>query len=470
MRNGDLARARWSMPLFAVALVFVATVAAALTFPPLTGRIVDQADILSPAAKAALEPKLAELEDKSGIQLVVATVSSLEGQEIEPYANELFRAWKLGEAEKNNGVLLLVAPNERRVRIEVGYGLEGTLTDALSKVIITNAITPRFKAGDFSDGVTRGVDDIITVLTTDASEWEARPDLRLDRAARGRTAGLAADRGLLRLLHALRRLAGLPPVRQQRAARPPGQFGRRPIGRPFARGLLRRRELGRRWRRLFRRGRIVGRRRRLGGLVMEMSPEDRDRIAAAIRAVEARTTGEIVCVLAEQSADSGALPILLAALAALASPWLLVAFTVLPVLAILSWQIVVFLALALLLCLPRVRVALIPRRARRAMAFRVATEQFFTRAVSRKHDRSGILIFVSLAEHYARIIADDGIDARVPQSHWQGAVDALIAHAREGRVADGFIAAIEMCGAVLAEHFPRTDGSPNELPDRIYFI
>ena len=81
-------------------------------------------------------------------------------------------------------MLLLVAPNERRVRIEVGYGLEGTLTDALSKVIITNAITPRFKAGDFSGGVTRGVDDIITVLTTDASEWEARPELRLDRAAR----------------------------------------------------------------------------------------------------------------------------------------------------------------------------------------------------------------------------------------------------------------------------------------------
>ena len=151
-------------------------VAAALTFPPLTGRIVDQANILSPAAKAALEPKLADLEDKSGIQLVVATVDSLEGQEIEPYANELFRTWKLGEADKNNGVLLLVAPNERRVRIEVGYGLEGTLTDALSKVIIANAITPRFKAGDFSGGVTRGVDDIITVLTTDASEWEARPD------------------------------------------------------------------------------------------------------------------------------------------------------------------------------------------------------------------------------------------------------------------------------------------------------
>ncbi|MBP7242473.1 hypothetical protein [Amaricoccus sp.] len=74
------------------------------------------------------------------------------------------------------------------------------------------------------------------------------------------------------------------------------------------------------------------------------------------------------------------------------------------------------------------------------------------------------------AERYARIIADDDIDAFVPQSFWQGAVDALVGHVREGRVADGFIAAIETCGAVLAEHFPNADGNPNELPDRIYFI
>ena len=164
----------------AAALLLTLVGALALTFPPLTGRIVDQANIISGDARRAIEPKLADLEAKSGIQLVVATINSLEGQEIEPYANELFRAWKLGEKAKNNGVLLLVAPKERRVRIEVGYGLEGTLTDALAKVIITNAITPRFKTGDFSDGISRGVDDIITVLTTDASEWEKRPALRLD--------------------------------------------------------------------------------------------------------------------------------------------------------------------------------------------------------------------------------------------------------------------------------------------------
>ena len=114
----------------------------------------------------------------------MATVPSLDGEEIEPYANGLFRAWKLGEAKKNNGVLLLIAPNERRVRIEVGYGLEGTLTDAVSSIIISNAIAPRFKAGDFNGGVTRGVDDIITALTTDSAEWKPRPtDMRAEHEA-----------------------------------------------------------------------------------------------------------------------------------------------------------------------------------------------------------------------------------------------------------------------------------------------
>jgi uncharacterized protein len=152
----------------------------AANFPALTGRIVDQANVIPAATRTAIEPKLVNLEAKSGIQLVVATVTSLDGQEIEPYANELFRTWKLGEKTKNNGVLLLVAPHEHKVRIEVGYGLEGTLTDALSKIIIVNAIAPRFKAGDFGGGISRGVNDIITVLTTDSSEWQKPPALRLD--------------------------------------------------------------------------------------------------------------------------------------------------------------------------------------------------------------------------------------------------------------------------------------------------
>lgn len=167
--------------LIALVLACVAGLAsarAATNFPALTGRVVDQAQILSAVERADLEGKLADLENKSGIQLVVATISSLGGEEIEPYANALFRAWKLGEAKKNNGVLFLIAPNEHRVRIEVGYGLEGTLTDATSSLIIANAVAPRFKAGDYDGGVARGVDDIITVLTTDSADWQKKPELR----------------------------------------------------------------------------------------------------------------------------------------------------------------------------------------------------------------------------------------------------------------------------------------------------
>jgi uncharacterized protein len=152
----------------------------AANFPALTGRVVDSAQILDARSRPTIEQKLTDLEAKSGIQLVVATVKSLEGQDVESYANQLFRTWKLGEKAKNNGVLLLVAPNERKVRIEVGYGLEGTLTDALSNVIITNALIPRFKAGDFSGGISRGVDDIIAVLTTDSSDWQKRTSFRAD--------------------------------------------------------------------------------------------------------------------------------------------------------------------------------------------------------------------------------------------------------------------------------------------------
>lgn len=203
---------------------------------------------------------------------------------------------------------------------------------------------------------------------------------------------------------------------------------------------------------------------------MNLSKQDRERISITIRAVEAKTSGEIVCVLAQSSSDATSLPILVATMVALALPWLLVAFTAMSVHRLLLLQVIVFFALAALLCLPRVRVALVPRAARRAVAHRVAMEQFTIRGIAHKKDRSGILIFVSLAERYARIIADDGIAAHVPQSEWQGAIDALIAHMRDGRVADGFITAIEICGNQLARHFPRTEASRDELPDRIYLI
>jgi putative membrane protein len=201
-----------------------------------------------------------------------------------------------------------------------------------------------------------------------------------------------------------------------------------------------------------------------------ISAQDRDRISAAIHDAESRTSGEIVCVLARESTDATALPILLAALVALVLPWPLIAFTAMPVNLILLLQLVVFVGLTMLLCLPRVRIALVPRAARRAMAHRVAMEQFMIRGVGRKADRTGVLIFVSMAERYARIVADRAIAERVSNREWQHAVDALIAHTMHGRIADGFVAAIERCGRVLEENFPRNEARRDELPDRIYLI
>jgi len=167
--------ARPGMTLCAATMLclFLTPLAFAFDFPELTGRVLDQAGIMSAVTKRDVEAKSKTLEEKSGIQLVVATVKTLEGSDIETYANQLFRVWKLGEAKKNNGVLLLVAPNEHKVRIEVGYGLEGTLTDALASVIISSAIVPRFKSNDFSGGIERGVDGIIGVLGTDSAGWQA---------------------------------------------------------------------------------------------------------------------------------------------------------------------------------------------------------------------------------------------------------------------------------------------------------
>lgn len=203
---------------------------------------------------------------------------------------------------------------------------------------------------------------------------------------------------------------------------------------------------------------------------MTLSDTDRARLSAAIRVAEARTSGEIVCVLAQSSTGPTALPVLIAAVLALALPWLLMVLTALPLQRILELQLVAFLVLVIVLSLPRVRASLVPPAARRAAAHRVAMEQFRSRGIARKKDRAGILIFVSLAERYARIVADDGIAARVRQPQWQQAVDALAAHMREEHIADGFIAAIDACAAILAENFPAVGPGNDELPDRIYVI
>lgn len=146
---------------------------AAPNFPPLTGRVVDDAHVLSPQVQADLTAKLAALEQKNGDQLVVVTLPSLQGLEIEDYGYQLGRAWGIGQKGKNNGVLFIVAPSEHKVRIEVGYGLEPELTDALSSVILQSAVLPRFRAGDVPGGVVAGTDAIVQQLGLDPAAAQA---------------------------------------------------------------------------------------------------------------------------------------------------------------------------------------------------------------------------------------------------------------------------------------------------------
>lgn len=146
----------------------------AAELPALTGRVVDGANVIEPGTRESITRQLEAFETKSSDQVVVVTVPDLDGQDIESYSNRLYRHWALGQKQENNGVLLVVAPNDRKVRIEVGYGLEGTLTDLLSKLIIENSIIPGFRSGDYSGGIARGVNDIIQVLSGDSAELEAR--------------------------------------------------------------------------------------------------------------------------------------------------------------------------------------------------------------------------------------------------------------------------------------------------------
>ena len=139
-----------------------------LTFPTLTGRVVDGGNLLSPADRASLSADLADLEAKTTDQLVVVTLPSLQGTTIEDYGYQLGRRWKIGQKDKDSGVLLIVAAAERKVRIEVGYGLEGTLTDAATRLIIENTILPAFRTGDFPLGIRNGAAQIAQMLRADA--------------------------------------------------------------------------------------------------------------------------------------------------------------------------------------------------------------------------------------------------------------------------------------------------------------
>lgn len=177
------------------------------TFPALSGRVVDEGALISAAKEAELSARLEALERDTTDQLVVVTVADLQGYEIEEYGYQLGRAWGIGQADKNNGVLLIVAPKERKVRIEVGYGLEPVLTDALSALIIQNEILPAFREGYFERGVEQGVAAIDQQLRLDPAEAQARA-AAAERPTSGPPVGVAVIIGVIFILMILGMIGG----------------------------------------------------------------------------------------------------------------------------------------------------------------------------------------------------------------------------------------------------------------------
>ena len=201
-----------------------------------------------------------------------------------------------------------------------------------------------------------------------------------------------------------------------------------------------------------------------------ISQADRVRIVDAIRAAEVNTSGEIFCVIARHSSDYRLVPLAWAAAVALLVPAPLIYLTLWPAALIYLIQLVSFIAVALVLSLPAIRYRIVPRRARHERAHTEALRQFFAHGLHQTENRTGVLIFASAAERYAEIVADAGIHAKVTPQVWDRAVEALVAGSKRAAPGDGFVAAIEQCGAVLAEHFPPGSLNRDELPNKLVEI
>jgi putative membrane protein len=201
-----------------------------------------------------------------------------------------------------------------------------------------------------------------------------------------------------------------------------------------------------------------------------ISPADRERITAAIGAAETKTSGEIFCVVAHRASEYRLVPVAWAAAVALLVPAPLIHFTLWPAWVIYVIQLAVFLVIAILLWMPVLRFHVVPRHAKHARAHALAMRQFLAHGLHDAESRTGVLIFASVAERYAEIVADALINSKVKPEVWDHAIAALIAGIKDGRPAEGFVAAIEQCGAVLAEHFPPGALNPDELPNKLVEI
>jgi putative membrane protein len=201
-----------------------------------------------------------------------------------------------------------------------------------------------------------------------------------------------------------------------------------------------------------------------------ISQSDKTRVAVAIRAAEAQTAGEIFCIIARHSSDYRLVPIAWAAAIALLAPLPLIYLTSWPAAVIYLWQLVAFMVAALALSHPKVRFHIVPRRAKHDRAHGEAMRQFFAQGLDKTEHRTGVLIFASAAERYVEIVADAGINEKVAPQVWDQAINELTVAIKAGRPADGFVAAIEQCGAVLAAHFPPGALKRDELPNRLLEI
>ena len=159
--------------LFAIIVTF--SIVHSADIPYLTGRVNDNAQILSDSTRRSLTETLKEHEVRTSNQIVILTMPSLEGESIEDFANKVFNEWKIGQKDKNNGILIVVVPDERRMRIEVGYGLEGILPDLLAGRIIQEVMAPRFREENFDGGITEGALAVISIL--DGKDLPERTEL-----------------------------------------------------------------------------------------------------------------------------------------------------------------------------------------------------------------------------------------------------------------------------------------------------
>jgi putative membrane protein len=199
-----------------------------------------------------------------------------------------------------------------------------------------------------------------------------------------------------------------------------------------------------------------------------LSESDKAKVRAAIEQVERRTRGEFITVIAKASDDYFYIPSLWAALIALLIPaGVLTIGTWMEPWSIYAMQLLVFVVLLTLFRIPAIKIRLVPKTIRRLRASRVAREQFFIQGLQNTEERTGILLFVSIAEQYVEVIADKGINDVVPEGTWDNIVNNFLSYVKKSQYAEGFITTIENCGGILAEHFPGQTDDKNELPDHL---